>query len=147
MVDKWNVPLSRLWDLLHERGFEKCVIQAYHSKNEFLLLQVGGTGQRSRVLMTMAAGQIFLDTLVKMGEEASKLEPWDPNNLAVDGKLTAQSIVKDNRRYYFDLKENNRGRFLRVSHFHNLFSISFCQCIPHFTSDGYCTQFVHKSAY
>jgi len=79
------------------------------------LAEVGGTGQRSRVLMTMAAGQIFLDTLVKMGEEAAKLEPWNPNNLAVDGKLTAQSIVKDNRRYYFDLKENNRGRFLRIS--------------------------------
>lgn len=77
--------------------------------------QVGGTGQRSRVLMTMAAGQLFLDTLNKMGQEAAKLEPWNPSNLAVDGKLTAQSIVKDNRRYYFDLKENNRGRFLRVS--------------------------------
>lgn len=23
-------------------------------------------------------------------------------------------MVKDNRRYYLDLKENNRGRFLRV---------------------------------
>ena len=24
-------------------------------------------------------------------------------------------MVKDNRRYYLDLKENSRGRFLRVS--------------------------------
>lgn len=32
-----------------------------------------------------------------------------------DGKLKSECIVKDNRRYYLDLKENARGRFLRVS--------------------------------
>ena len=31
-----------------------------------------------------------------------------------DGKLKSEVMVKDNRRYYLDLKENQRGRFLRV---------------------------------
>ena len=32
-----------------------------------------------------------------------------------DGKLKSEVMVKDNRRYYLDLKENQRGRFLRVT--------------------------------
>jgi len=35
--------------------------------------------------------------------------------LPEDGKLKSEVMVKDNRRYYLDLKENQRGRFLRVS--------------------------------
>lgn len=31
-----------------------------------------------------------------------------------DGKLKSEMMIKDNRRYYLDLKENARGRFLRV---------------------------------
>lgn len=41
--------------------------------------------------------------------------PPNPENLPEDGKLKSEIMVKDNRRYYLDLKENNRGRFLRVS--------------------------------
>lgn len=42
------------------------------------------------------------------------LGPPNPENLPEDGKLKSEVMVKDNRRYYLDLKENNRGRFLRV---------------------------------
>ena len=41
--------------------------------------------------------------------------PPSQENLPEDGKLKSEIIVKDNRRYYLDLKENQRGRFLRVS--------------------------------
>jgi len=41
--------------------------------------------------------------------------PPNPENVPEDGKLKSECIVKDNRRYYLDLKENARGRFLRVS--------------------------------
>ena len=41
--------------------------------------------------------------------------PASPENLPEDGKLKSEMMVKDNRRYYLDLKENERGRFLRVS--------------------------------
>ena len=41
--------------------------------------------------------------------------PPNPDNLPEDGKLKTEVMIKDNRRYYLDLKENQRGRFLRVS--------------------------------
>ena len=41
--------------------------------------------------------------------------PPNPDNVPLDGKLMSETMVKDNRRYYLDLKENQRGRFLRVS--------------------------------
>ena len=41
--------------------------------------------------------------------------PPNPDNLPEDGKLKSEQMVKENRRYYLDLKENQRGRFLRVS--------------------------------
>jgi len=31
-----------------------------------------------------------------------------------EAKLRSESIFRENRRYYMDLKENHRGRFLRV---------------------------------
>lgn len=40
--------------------------------------------------------------------------PPNPENLPEDGKLKSEVMAKENRRYYLDLKENNRGRFLRV---------------------------------
>jgi hypothetical protein len=41
--------------------------------------------------------------------------PPNPENAPEDGKLKSEMIIKDNRRYYMDLKENARGRFLRVN--------------------------------
>lgn len=41
--------------------------------------------------------------------------PPNPENVPEDGKLKSECIVKDNRRYYLDLKENARGRFLSKS--------------------------------
>lgn len=40
--------------------------------------------------------------------------PPNPENVPEDGKLKSEMMIKDNRRYYLDLKENSRGRFLRV---------------------------------
>lgn len=42
------------------------------------------------------------------------LGPPNPENVPEDGKLKSEMMIKDNRRYYLDLKENTRGRFLRV---------------------------------
>lgn len=39
------------------------------------------------------------------------------DNYPEDGKIKSEIIIKDNRRYFLDLKENNRGRFLRVNFF------------------------------
>jgi len=42
------------------------------------------------------------------------LGPASSESVPEDGKLKSEVMVKDNRRYYLDLKENQRGRFLRV---------------------------------
>lgn len=49
-----------------------------------------------------------------------------------DGKLKSEMIVKDNRRYYLDLKENSRGRFLRVSYCLECYCYGFMNDVPQF---------------
>ena len=53
--------------------------------------------------------------------------PPNPDNLPEDGKLKSEMMTKDNKRYYLDLKENQRGRFLRVrrTHTHTHFYTKF----------------------
>jgi len=43
--------------------------------------------------------------------------PPNPDSPAEDGKLKSATMMKENRHYYLDMKENQRGRFLRVSQF------------------------------
>ena len=44
------------------------------------------------------------------------LGEYNPNNQPAneDGRLRSALITRDDRKYYLDLKENERGRFLRV---------------------------------
>ena len=44
-----------------------------------------------------------------------ELGPPNPDSIPEDGRIKSQTMTKDNRRYYLDLKENRRGRFLRVN--------------------------------
>lgn len=57
--------------------------------------------------------------------------PPNPDNLPEDGKLKSEVMVKDNRRYYLDLKENSRGRFLRVIFFFH-YGIIICIQVMNF---------------
>lgn len=62
---------------------------------------------------------VYLSELKRCDRELTEvgfLFPGPPNqsNSVEDGKLKSEVIVKDNKRYYLDLKENARGRFLRV---------------------------------
>jgi len=40
---------------------------------------------------------------------------WDRTQMMDEKKLRSESIFRDDRRYYLDLKENHRGRYLRVN--------------------------------
>jgi len=77
--------------------------------------EVGAAGRKSRLLLAMSTASEFRDHLTAFSELYASLGPPNPDNLPEDGKLKSEVMVKDNRRYYLDLKENNRGRFLRVS--------------------------------
>jgi len=77
--------------------------------------EVGAAGRKSRLLLAMSSATEFRDHLTSFSELYASLGPPNPDSLPEDGKLKSEVMVKENRRYYLDLKENNRGRFLRVS--------------------------------
>ncbi|KAH8041606.1 hypothetical protein HPB51_017051 [Rhipicephalus microplus] len=77
--------------------------------------QVGVVGRKSRLLLAMSTAAEFRDHLTSFSELYAFLGPPNPEKLPEDGKLKSEIMIKDNRRYYLDIKENSRGRFLRVS--------------------------------
>jgi hypothetical protein len=52
---------------------------------------------------------LFFSNVYYLGEH-------NPNNpqTTEDGRLRSALITREDRKYYLDLKENERGRFLRV---------------------------------
>ncbi|XP_025088576.1 transcriptional activator protein Pur-alpha-like isoform X2 [Pomacea canaliculata] len=77
--------------------------------------EVGAGGKKSRLLLAMSSAAEFRDYLTDFTEHYASLGPTNTESPPEDGKLKSETIVKDNRRYYLDLKENQRGRFLRVT--------------------------------
>nr|KAG5701963.1 hypothetical protein BaRGS_034545 [Batillaria attramentaria] len=75
--------------------------------------EVGAGGKKSRLLLAMSSAAEFRDYLTDFTEHYASLGPTNTESPPEDGKLKSETIVKDNRRYYLDLKENQRGRFLR----------------------------------
>ncbi|XP_013792002.2 transcriptional activator protein Pur-beta-like [Limulus polyphemus] len=77
--------------------------------------EVGPAGRKSRLLFAMSTALELRDHLTSFSEIYASLGPPNPDNLPEDGKLKSEVMMKENRRYYLDLKENSRGRFLRIS--------------------------------
>ncbi|XP_049881539.1 transcriptional activator protein Pur-beta-B isoform X2 [Pectinophora gossypiella] len=77
--------------------------------------EIGADGRRSQIFLAMSTAAEFRDHLSAFSDYYSSLGPPNPDNVPDDGKLKSEMMLKDNRRYYLDLKENSRGRFLRVS--------------------------------
>lgn len=77
--------------------------------------EIGADGRRSQIFLALSTASEFRDHLSAFSDFYASLGPPNPENLPEDGKLKSEMMTKDNRRYYLDLKENSRGRFLRVS--------------------------------
>jgi hypothetical protein len=77
--------------------------------------EIGADGRRSQIFLALSTAAEFRDHLSTFSDYYASLGPPNPENVAEDGKLKSEMMIKDNRRYYLDLKENARGRFLRVS--------------------------------
>lgn len=77
--------------------------------------EIGADGRRSQIFLALSTASEFRDHLSSFSDFYASLGPPNPDNLPEDGKLKSEMMTKDNRRYYLDLKENSRGRFLRVS--------------------------------
>ncbi|XP_068153250.1 transcriptional regulator protein Pur-beta isoform X3 [Drosophila tropicalis] len=77
--------------------------------------EIGADGRRSQIYLALSTAAEFRDHLSSFSDYYASLGPPNTDNLPEDGKLKSEMMIKDNRRYYLDLKENARGRFLRVS--------------------------------
>jgi len=77
--------------------------------------EIGADGRRSQIFLALSTAAEFRDHLSTFSEYYAGLGSPNPDNVPEDGKLKSEMMIKDNRRYYMDLKENARGRFLRVS--------------------------------
>lgn len=78
--------------------------------------EINADGRRDQIFLALSTAAEFRDHLSTFSEHYSSLPPHNPEVPPPDdGKLMSEIMIKDNRRYYLDLKENNRGRFLRVS--------------------------------
>ncbi|XP_076163744.1 purine-rich binding protein-alpha isoform X2 [Ptiloglossa arizonensis] len=78
--------------------------------------EIGADGRRSQIYLALSTASEFRNYLSTFSDFYASLGPPSSENVPDDGKLKSEVMTKDNRRYYLDLKENTRGRFLRVSH-------------------------------
>ncbi|NXI80481.1 PURA protein, partial [Rhipidura dahli] len=91
-----------------------------NAKGRFLkIAEVGAGGNKSRLTLSMSVAVEFRDYLGDFIEHYAQLGPSQPPELAQAADeprraLKSEFLVRENRKYYLDLKENQRGRFLRI---------------------------------
>lgn len=86
-------------------------------KGRFLkIAEVGAGGNKSRLTLSMSVAVEFRDYLGDFIEHYAQLGPSNPDMQTDEPRraLKSEFLVRENRKYYMDLKENQRGRFLRI---------------------------------
>ena len=87
-----------------------------NKRGKFLkVAEISADGRRSQIFLALSTAAEFRDQLSAFSDFYASLGPPSQDSAPEDGKLKSEMMIKDNRRYYLDLKENPRGRFLRVS--------------------------------
>jgi len=78
--------------------------------------EVSPGGNKSRLTLSMATAAEFRDLLGDFIEHYAQLGPSDPDQPAEERQrpLKTERLHRESRRYFLDLKENNRGRYLRI---------------------------------
>ncbi|XP_067833246.1 transcriptional regulator protein Pur-beta-like [Heptranchias perlo] len=90
-----------------------------NAKGRFIkIAEVGAGGNKSRLTLSMAVAAEFRDYLGDFIEHYAQLGLSDSDaGLSSDEPhraLKSEFLVRENRKFYMDLKENQRGRFLRI---------------------------------
>jgi len=78
------------------------------------MAEISSDGRKNQILMTIPTAAQFRKHLESMIAFYNGLEAVDPGNLT-QGELRSEIIIKEDKKYHVDLKENARGRFLKVS--------------------------------
>ncbi|VDM53935.1 unnamed protein product [Angiostrongylus costaricensis] len=90
---------------------------AFLSQLSCLLLFHMGTNYKSRLVLTMSAATQLceqLNEMIKFNETLPEGADMSAE-VSCNGTLKSEMLVFDARRYYLDLRENKRGRFLRIA--------------------------------
>ena len=78
------------------------------------IAEISADGRKNQILMTFSTAALFSQNLVAFIDFYKDLEKVDPDNLK-QGELKSEVMYKDDKKCHMDLKENARGRFLKVS--------------------------------
>jgi len=76
--------------------------------------EISPEGRKNQILMNFSTAAVFNENLVQFVDFALELRKHNPDNLK-QGELLSKVIYTDDKKYHMDLKENSRGRFLKVS--------------------------------
>lgn len=79
------------------------------------IAEVGASGQKSRILMGMSTTPEFRDKLTELIKYYKQTDSAGEGGDQGSFKFRSETIVRENRRYFLDLKENQRGKFLRIA--------------------------------
>merc|ERR1719151_60471 len=86
-----------------------------NSRGRFIkIAEISADGRKNQILMTLPTAAQFRQHLVSMIQAVRELAPVDPARLQ-QGELRSEVMFKEDKKYHIDLKENARGRFLKVS--------------------------------
>merc|ERR1711892_775171 len=78
------------------------------------IAEISADGRKNQILMTFSTAALFSQNLNQFIDFYHDLDKLDPDNLR-QGELKSEVMYKDDKKYHMDLKENARGRFLKVS--------------------------------
>lgn len=98
--------------IVHNKRYYVDVKQ--NSNGRFIKIAEMGTNYKSRLVLTMSAATQLCEQLSEMIKFNETL-PVGAEMSAENGTLKSEMLVFDARRYYLDLRENKRGRFLRIA--------------------------------
>jgi len=79
------------------------------------IAEITADGRRNQIYLALSTAAEFRDHLSQFSNYYAGLGPTSPKTNSEDTKLMSEIMFKDTRRYYIDLKENEHGRYLRLS--------------------------------
>jgi len=78
------------------------------------IAEISADGRKNQILMTFSTAAVFSHNLLDFIDFYNELGDLNPASLN-QGELKSEVMYKDDKKYHMDLKENARGRFLKVS--------------------------------
>ncbi len=91
------------------------VLRTRSGKIVLRIVEADIDGHKERMTFNLCAAAVLCDHLTDFSNCYARLYPVDPEHLAEGGYLRCKTMDAGKRRYYLDLKENGKGRFLRIS--------------------------------